>query len=144
MTIVFPIHKNPVVRESIVKHLVGRPNVIITEPLDYGAFCRLMNRSTVILTDSGGVQEEAPALGKPVFVMRDLTERPEAVASGVAQLVGTDERRIVEAVSACLERRDLHALPHRSPYGDGLASPRCADAIAALINGGPMPAEFAF
>ena len=84
VTIVFPIHKNPVVRESIVKHLVGRPNVIITEPLDYGAFCRMMNRSTVVLTDSGGVQEEAPALGKPVLVMRDRTERPEAVESGVA------------------------------------------------------------
>lgn len=143
-TIVFPIHKNPVVRDSMLKHLVGHPNVIITEPLNYGSFCRLMNRSTIVLTDSGGVQEEAPALGKPVLVLRDRTERPEAVESGVAQLVGTDERRIVESVETLLARSDLFPLPHRSPYGDGFAAPRCADAIAAMIAGGPMPSEFAF
>ena len=110
-TIVFPVHKNPVVRESILKHLVGHPNVIITEPLNYASFCRLMSRSTIVLTDSGGAQEEAPELGKSVLVMRDRTERPEAVETRVVQLVGTNERRIVESVETLLARSDLFALP---------------------------------
>ena len=95
LEIVFPIHLNPVVRESIQPAVAGLPNVRLIEPLGYGDFCHLMNRSHLVLTDSGGVQEEAPGLGKPVLVMRDTTERPEAVLAGTVQLVGTDEDRIV-------------------------------------------------
>lgn len=144
LTIVFPIHKNPVVRESLLKYLENRPNVIVTEPLDYGQFCRMLNRCTIVLTDSGGVQEEAPALGKPVVVMRDTTERPEAVDCGAAELVGTDERKIVEAVAGLLRQPDLASRPRRSPYGDGHAARRCVLAMEAFLFGGPMPEEFEF
>ena len=95
LRIVFPVHRNPLVRDAILPAIRDLPNVTITEPLPYGGFARLMNRSTVILTDSGGVQEEGPSLGKPVLVMRETTERPEAVRAGTVRLVGTDEDLIV-------------------------------------------------
>jgi UDP-N-acetylglucosamine 2-epimerase len=107
--------------------------VTLIEPLDYLTFVRMMDRSTVIITDSGGVQEEAPALGKPVLVMRELTERPEAIDSGTAILVGTSETRIVAEASRLLDDRSLYqamALAH-NPYGDGQAATRIVSALKA-------------
>ena len=95
LRVVFPVHRNPLVRDAVLPALRDLPNVTVTEPLPYGGFARLMNRATVILTDSGGVQEEGPSLGKPVLVMRETTERPEAVRAGTVRLVGTDEDLIV-------------------------------------------------
>ena len=131
LAIVVPMHMNPMARAALLPSLAGRDNVILTEPLEYGSFCRLMNRSTVVLTDSGGVQEEAPSLGKPVLVMRDTTERDEAITAGTAVLVGTDEDRIVEHVQLLLHdkvayRRMAIAV---NPYGDGDAALRTVDAL---------------
>jgi UDP-N-acetylglucosamine 2-epimerase (non-hydrolysing) len=135
VSFVFPIHRNPTVRAAIAPGIAGRENVLLTEPLEYGAFSRLMARSSLILTDSGGVQEEAPALGKPVLVLRETTERPEAVAAGCAVLVGTDEQRIVAEASALLADRGELARRSvmESPFGDGRAAVRCRDAIEALL-----------
>jgi len=131
--IVYPVHLNPEVRAPVNDILGGQSNVRLIEPLDYLAFVRMMDRSTLIITDSGGVQEEAPALGKPVLVMRELTERPEAVDSGTAILVGTSQSRIVAEASRLLDDRSLYqamALAH-NPYGDGRAAARIVDALKA-------------
>lgn len=131
--IVYPVHLNPNVCEPVNRLLAGIDNIHLIEPLDYLPFVYLMNRSYLILTDSGGVQEEAPSLGKPVLVMRDTTERPEAVKAGTVKLVGTE----VEAISSNLHRllTDKKAYEQMSfahnPYGDGKA---CARIIEALIN----------
>ena len=141
---VFPIHRNPVVRDAIVPLVSDRANVTIIEPLPYGAFSRLMNRASVVLTDSGGVQEEAPSLGKPVLVMRDNTERPEAVYAGTAKLVGTDDTVIFNEVTTLLtdpSAYDLMAQAH-NPYGDGRAVDRCVAAIGALLGIGERIDEF--
>lgn len=134
--IVYPVHLNPNVREPVHQLLGGRSNVHLIPPQDYFPFVRLMQRADVILTDSGGVQEEAPALGKPVLVMRDVTERPEAVEAGVAELVGTDPDRIVAATKRVLndEAVRLRFARSRSPYGDGFA----ADRIVASLMGRPF------
>lgn len=134
--IVYPVHLNPHVREPVHQLLGGRSNVHLIPPQDYFPFVRLMQRADVILTDSGGVQEEAPALGKPVLVMRDVTERPEAVEAGVAELVGTDPDRIVAATERVLndEAVRLTFARSRSPYGDGFA----ADRIVASLMGRPF------
>jgi UDP-N-acetylglucosamine 2-epimerase (non-hydrolysing) len=144
LEIVFPIHKNPLVRQAIVPLVAGFPNVTIVEPLGYGAFSRIFNRATIVLTDSGGVQEEAPSLGKPVLVMRDTTERPEAVAAGTARLVGTDTSLIVAAVSELLDDPAAFAsMAHAvNPYGDGQAVGRCVQAIAHLFGLGARPTDF--
>jgi UDP-N-acetylglucosamine 2-epimerase (non-hydrolysing) len=144
LEIVFPIHKNPLVRDSIVPAVAGLANVTILEPLAYGAFSRIMNRATIVLTDSGGVQEEAPSLGKPVLVMRDTTERPEAVAAGTARLIGTDSDRIISAVTELLDDPAAFALMANAvnPYGDGLASHRTIEAMAHLFGLGQRPADF--
>lgn len=144
LEIVFPIHKNPLVRDAIVPAVAGIPNVTILEPLAYGAFSRLMNRASIVLTDSGGVQEEAPSLGKPVLVMRDTTERPEAVGAGTARLVGTDQHRIVDAVHRLLTDPVEYAEMANAvnPYGDGLASQRTIDAIGHLFGLCDRPADF--
>ena len=139
---VLPVHRNPKVREALLPQIEGHGNVIWRDPLEYGAFCALINRSDVVLTDSGGVQEEAPALSKPVLVMRDNTERPEAVAFGVAELVGTDEDRIVERVSTLLTDETAYAAMAQAanPYGDGHACKRILAATAALFGRGvPLP-----
>jgi UDP-N-acetylglucosamine 2-epimerase (non-hydrolysing) len=132
--VVFPMHRNPRVREAVMPSLAGLPNVTVTEPLPYGGFCRLMHRADVILTDSGGVQEEGPSLGRPVLVMRDTTERPEAVRAGTARLVGTDEDRIVHEVTSLLD--DAHAYAAMAnavnPYGDGLAAARTVTVVQCL------------
>lgn len=123
---VYPVHLNPHVREPVFRLLSGHANIHLLDPLPYHQFVALMDRSTVILTDSGGVQEEAPSLGKPVLVMRDTTERPEAVAAGTARLVGTDADKIVEGVSSLLsDTRAYRDMASKiNPYGDGHASER--------------------
>ena len=137
--IVYPIHLNPNVRGPVQTALAGLPNVHLIEPLDYARFVRLMQRAHVILTDSGGVQEEAPSLGKPVLVMRNVTERPEAVQAGTVRLVGTEVDSIVGAVSHLYDNDDAWRAfsQHLNPYGDGLASQRIVSAL-----GGGFVQEF--
>jgi len=129
--IVYPVHLNPNVREPVNRLLTGITNVHLIEPLDYLPFVRLMDRADVILTDSGGIQEEAPSLNKPVLVMRETTERQEAVDAGVVKLVGTDAGAIVENVMHLLRDADAYAAMSRgaNPYGDGRACDRIADAL---------------
>jgi UDP-N-acetylglucosamine 2-epimerase (non-hydrolysing) len=145
LQIVFPIHLNPVVREAIQPAVAGLPNVRLIDPLAYGTFCHLMNRADLVLTDSGGVQEEAPALGKPVLVLRDSTERPEAVLAGTVRLVGTDEDRILHEVRRLLHDRIAYQQMARAvnPYGDGRAAPRTIAAIRHFLGEGERPEEFA-
>ena len=132
--IVYPVHLNPRVREPVFRHLTDLPNVHLIEPLDYLAFVHLMNEAHLILTDSGGIQEEAPSLGKPVLVMRDTTERPEAVAAGTVKLVGTDVDRITREVARLLDEPETYTAMARRhyPYGDGRASERI---LEDLIGG---------
>lgn len=128
---VYPVHLNPKVREPVGRLLNGLANVHLIEPLDYLPFVYLMMRSYIILTDSGGIQEEAPSLGKPVLVMRDTTERPEAVAAGTVKLVGTDKQKIIESVAMLLTNMDEYnrmCFAH-NPYGDGKACDRIVQAI---------------
>lgn len=134
--VLLPVHRNPVVRQAVLPALVGLDNVTVTEPLTYGEFTRALSLATVILTDSGGVQEEAPSLGTPVLVMRDNTERPEAVDAGTVRLIGTDEHRIVDEVSRLLDDRDAYAAmaAASNPYGDGTAAARSLEAIVALLG----------
>lgn len=143
--VVWPMHKNPLVREAIVPAIAGVDNVLVTEPLAYGGFARLMDRAHVILTDSGGVQEEAPSLGKPVLVMRDTTERPEAMLAGTVKLVGADEERIVGEVGELLTNDAAYSAMANAvnPYGDGLAAERTVHAIAHYLGDGPPAEEFA-
>jgi len=129
--IVYPVHPNPNVAEPIRRNLSGHPHIQLIEPLDYISFVDLMRRAYLLLTDSGGIQEEAPSLGKPVLVLREKTERPEAVEAGTATLVGTDVRKIVDTATLLIEnapeyerRRRIH-----NPYGDGTASRRIAKFI---------------
>jgi UDP-N-acetylglucosamine 2-epimerase len=124
--LVYPVHPNPNVRGPAAGVLSGLPNVTLTEPLDYLSLVHLMKRSSLVLTDSGGIQEEAPGLGVPVLVMRDTTERPEGVEAGVVRLVGTDRGRIVSEASKLLrDPSALSAMASRvNPYGDGRAAER--------------------
>ena len=142
--VVLPAHRNPVVREAVLPHLDGLGNVTVTEPLAYGEFTRLLSLATVVLTDSGGVQEEAPSLGKPVLVMRDNTERPEAVSAGTVRLIGTDERRIVDEVSILLtDDSTYRSMANASnPYGDGRSADRVVAAVRHLLDRGPRPADW--
>ncbi len=131
MQIVYPVHLNPNVLGPVTEHLGGLANVHLIKPLDYLSFVRLMQLAHVVLTDSGGVQEEAPSLGKPVLVMRDVTERPEAVAAGTARLVGTDPNTIVRGVCALFDDEQLWRRTSQTanPYGDGKACSRIVDAL---------------
>ena len=124
--IIYPVHLNPNVREPVQRILAGRKAVHLIEPQPYLEFVYLMTRASIILTDSGGVQEEAPSLGKPVLVMRDVTERPEAVEAGTVELVGADRVRIISAVVRLLDDEARYAAFSRShnPYGDGSAAGR--------------------
>ncbi|MFD6444793.1 non-hydrolyzing UDP-N-acetylglucosamine 2-epimerase [Promicromonospora sp. NPDC060204] len=133
--IVLPVHRNPVVRDAVLPHLDGLANVTVTEPLGYGEFTHLLSLSTLVLTDSGGLQEEAPSLGKPVLVMRDNTERPEAVEAGTARLIGTDEERIVAEVNRLLTDDAAYAAMAQAinPYGDGRSASRVLDATARML-----------
>lgn len=129
--VVFPVHKNPKVREVVNEELGDLPKVHLIDPLDYEPFANLMHRAHLILTDSGGVQEEAPALGKPVLVLRDTTERPEAVAAGTVKLIGTDRDRVYSEAKELLTNEVEYARMAESvnPYGDGKASARIIQAI---------------
>jgi UDP-N-acetylglucosamine 2-epimerase (non-hydrolysing) len=142
--IVLPAHKNPVVREAVLPAIEGKTNVMVTEPLAYGEFTRLLSLAHVVLTDSGGVQEEAPSLGKPVLVMRDNTERPEAVVAGTVKLIGTNEDLIVSEVDALLnDAAAFNAMALAvNPYGDGKAAERTVAAIAQLLGAGTRIPDF--
>jgi len=130
--IVYPVHLNPNVREPVLGTLADRPRIHLIDPLDYLPFVYLMQRAYIVLTDSGGVQEEAPSLGKPVLVMRDVTERPEAVAARTVRLVGTSEERIVASVTELLDDPFVYDRISRrlNPYGDGHATERIISTLA--------------
>jgi len=131
---VYPVHLNPNVQEPVKRLLADKSNVKLIEPQDYLPFVFLMNQAYLILTDSGGVQEEAPSLGKPVLVMRDTTERPEAVAAGTVKLVGTDSNKIINAVSELIDNKETYkemSFAH-NPYGDGKACERIIDGLFAI------------
>ena len=124
--IVYPVHPNPNVLEPVNKYLASVENILLTAPLDYRTFVYLMDKSFLILTDSGGIQEEAPSLGKLVLVLRELTERPEAVGAGTVRLVGTDRKKIVAETQQLLDSKEEYRLMSKkiNPYGDGKASDR--------------------
>jgi UDP-N-acetylglucosamine 2-epimerase len=130
--IVYPVHLNPNVREPVHQYLSGKHNIHLIEPLDYLPFVYLMRQAYIILTDSGGVQEEAPSLGKPVLVMRETTERPEAVAAGTVSLVGVDEASILDSAVRLLDDADAYRKMSEAhnPYGDGRSAARIADIVA--------------
>ena len=136
VTVVLPAHRNPTVRAAVLPAVAGVANVLVTEPLVYGEFVRLMAASHLVLSDSGGVQEEAPALGVPALVMRDTTERPEALATGGVALVGTDPATIWSAATRLLDDESAHraASSTVSPYGDGTAADRSLTAIRTLLS----------
>lgn len=144
IVIALPIHQNPVVRDILLPPLCGLSNVSIVDPLPYGDFARLMARADVILTDSGGIQEEGPSLGKPVLVMRDKTERPEAVRAGTVKLVGTDDEQIIKEVERLLEDDATYQSMARAvnPYGDGRAAGRVVQALLHLCGLGAPAPEF--
>lgn len=143
---IFPAHRNPLVRESIGPAIEGCENVMMIEPLPYAQFCALMERSKIILTDSGGVQEEGPSLGKPVLVMRETTERPEAVDAGTVKLVGTDKNTIAREVSTLISNPLAYERMSRAlnPYGDGRAAERTVHALARHFGMGDAVEEFSF
>ncbi|GAA1877176.1 UDP-N-acetylglucosamine 2-epimerase (non-hydrolyzing) [Paeniglutamicibacter psychrophenolicus] len=133
---VLPLHLNPAVRDRIIPEIVGFANVTVTDPLNYAEFTKLLNISTAVLTDSGGVQEEAPSLGKPVLVMRSNTERPEGIVAGTVKLVGTRPEDIVREMRAVLNDSDLYTAMASAinPYGDGRAAERSLTAIEKLLG----------
>ncbi|WP_335965906.1 UDP-N-acetylglucosamine 2-epimerase (non-hydrolyzing) [Galbibacter sp. PAP.153] len=135
--IVYPVHLNPNVQKPVYELLSGIPNVKLIDPLSYPAFVWLMEKSYLIITDSGGVQEEAPGLGKPVLVMRDTTERPEAVEAGTVLLVGTNSHKIIQETTSLLKNEDVYNKMSNlhNPYGDGKACKRIVDFIKEISNG---------
>jgi UDP-N-acetylglucosamine 2-epimerase (non-hydrolysing) len=138
--IIYPVHPNPRVLETTSKLLAEVPNIHLVAPLEYLSFVHLMNAAYFIITDSGGIQEEAPSLGKPVLVIRDKTERPEAVEAGTVRLVGTSRERIVEQATELLDSEATYNEMSRkhNPYGDGNACPRIADAILERWKSGTL------
>ena len=136
VAVIFPVHLNPNVRKVMNERLAGLNTVALIEPLDYPHFARLLNISEIMLTDSGGVQEEAPALGKPVLVMRETTERPEGVEAGTAKLVGTDADAIVTEISTLLDDSEAYQAMARAhnPFGDGRSSARIVELLANEIG----------
>jgi UDP-N-acetylglucosamine 2-epimerase (non-hydrolysing) len=136
LEIVYPVHRNPNVRDPVHRHLENVPNIHLIDPQTYVPFVDLMRRATILLTDSGGIQEEGPSLGKPVVVMREKTERPEAVEAGTVRLAGTDTDRIVTEVARLLDDSALRESMSRihNPYGDGHASEKVANATLAWFS----------
>ena len=136
MQVVYPVHPNPNVQDPVERLLAGHPNIRLIEPLSYVPFVDLMRRAYLLITDSGGIQEEGPSLGKPILVMREKTERPEAVDAGTVRLVGTDQQRIVGEATELIENRELYdRMAHvHNPYGDGRASSRIAALIHSFLN----------
>lgn len=144
LTIVFPIHKNPKVRSAIAPRVEGLENVLLIEPLAYAHFARALSLADIVLTDSGGVQEEAPSLAKPVLVMRENTERPEAVLAGTVKLIGTHRQRLVDEVSLLLESDEAYRgmANAANPYGDGRAAERTIGAIKWKFFGADRPVDY--
>lgn len=143
--VVFPVHRNPLVRRVVDEELAGRPGIHLVDPMEYEPFTNLMARSAIVLTDSGGIQEEAPSLGKPVLVLRDTTERPEAVEAGTVKLVGTDEERVYsEAYRLLTDKTAYKAMAEAvNPYGDGQSAARIADTLLWCYGKrAEKPAEF--
>lgn len=134
--IVYPVHPNPNVRNPVFRLLQGRRGIHLIEPLDYGSFVQLMNHAYLILTDSGGVQEEAPALGKPVLVLRQVTERPEGIDCGAAKIVGYNPERIVEEAELLLSHQEEYdrMAQEYSPYGDGRAAERIVSVLVSSME----------
>ncbi len=143
LTFIFPIHLNPVVRETFRGILGNEPGVVFAEPQPYRQFVHLMKAVDLVITDSGGIQEEAPALGKPVLVMRDVTERPEGIAAGTARLVGTDSSVIESTISELLTDQAAYDTMANavSPYGDGHAAERIADHLEYFFGFREQPAQ---
>lgn len=141
---VWPAHKNPQVRAAIGPVVEECQNVLQIEPVAYDQFARLIARADIVLTDSGGLQEEAPSLGKPVLVMRDNTERPEAVSAGTVKLIGADPRRIVEEVSTLLDSSEAYGRMANAvnPYGDGRATQRVVGALRYILLEGERLPDF--
>lgn len=129
--ILYPVHMNPRVRATVNEYLLGVDNIHLTEPLEYLPFVYIMDRSYIIITDSGGIQEEAPSLGKPVLVLRDTTERPEAIEAGTVRLVGSETERIITEVDQLITNAKNYDKMSKShnPYGDGLASTRIIEVL---------------
>lgn len=134
--VVYPVHPNPKVQEPVNRHLRGRANVILVEPLEYVEFINVLRRAYLVLTDSGGIQEEGPSLGKPILVLREKTERPEAVEAGTVKLVGIDVQRIVSEAAVLLDHPEECARMSRihNPYGDGRASERIEAALETFFR----------
>lgn len=141
--LVYLVHLNPVVKDVVFKKLGGKDRIHLLAPLDTQETHNLMNKSFMVMTDSGGLQEEAPHLGKPVLVLRDVTERPEAIAYGTVKLVGTDVNKIVEEANSLLQDKVAYEKMSKSvnPYGDGKASVRIADAILKYFDLSTKPVE---
>lgn len=136
LSVIFPIHKNPKIRKIVNEILKGRKEVLLLDTLDYKDMVNLMSKSYILLTDSGGIQEEAPSLGKPVLVLRDETERPEAVEAGVVKLIGTNSKKIIKEVKELLDNKEkyLEMTRNINPYGDGKASERIVKKILYNFN----------
>ena len=143
--VVFPVHKNPVVRDVANEMLADHPRVKLVEPLDYRDMVHMMQAASLILTDSGGLQEEAPSLGKPVLVLRETTERPEGIAAGTCLKVGTDPQRIYWEASRLLRDEGAYAAMSKAvnPYGDGRAAERIVEALLHWAGLAPRPADYA-
>jgi UDP-N-acetylglucosamine 2-epimerase (non-hydrolysing) len=135
---IFSVHKNPLVRETVNKILENNRNVYLVEPMDYLRFIHLISKSYLILTDSGGIQEEAPSLKKPVLLLRNVSERPEGVDSGVVKVIGTDMKKIINNVSQLLENHDLYSnmVSSENPFGDGHAGERIAEITEKFLSKG--------
>lgn len=133
---VVPLHLNPAVRRAVIPQLRGLPNVEIHDPMDYLTFVGELARCGIVVSDSGGLQEEGPGIGKPVLVTRDTTERPEAIEAGTARLIGTREEDVYAELRRLLDDDDAYAAMANAvnPYGDGRAVPRCAAAIEAMLG----------
>ncbi len=136
VSVIFPLHKNPEIRRNVKEILQNKKDILLLDTLDYDDMINLMSKSYIMLTDSGGIQEEGPSLGKPVLVLRDETERPEAVEAGVVKLIGTNEERVCSEVNTLLNRRDkyIEMSKNINPYGDGKASERIVKKILNNFN----------
>jgi len=136
VSVIFPLHKNPEIRKNVMEVLQNKEDILLLDTLDYDDMINLMSKSYIILTDSGGIQEESPSLGKPVLVLRDETERPEAVEAGVVKLIGTNKERVYSEVETLLNNRDIYKKMSKSinPYGDGKASERIIKKILYSFN----------
>jgi len=142
--IAFPVHLSPSVRDTILPRLKGQDRIVLLEPINYFETVHFIKAAYLILTDSGGIQEEAPALGKPVLVLRDITERPEGIRAGTVRLVGTDSGKIVKVASELLLNPEAYRKMAEAvnPYGDGRACARIIEVLAFLAGRGPRPAPF--